>query len=359
MITRDDLKAAVGSGLLTEQQAAGLIGLSDQRRGARTALSAGDEPFEVFKGFNEIFIVIGLLILSFGWWSVVGVVLSGQIVNLPTFSAATAGLGAVFLWLLSEYFIRKRRMIAPAIALAVMFAGNVAFGFIAAMSEPFMVAQGDYGSVPWPLFLSTMALAVYWWRFRVPFALAMIAVGLFAVAIIYTASLGGRIAGISDLFLLSAGGPFGYITLALGLVVFAIAMMFDMSDPHRVTRRSANGFWLHVVAAPALVNTIALSLLNTDAALANLILLVFLTLFAVVAIVIDRRSFLIAAIGYIVVLAGIVFDGDGAALTVLALGIVLLLLGAFWERIRARILRLMPGFVPLHKLPPSHTQGLT
>ena len=140
----------------------------------------------------------------------------------------------------------------------------------------------------------------------------------------------------------------------LGLMVFAVAMVFDMSDPHRVTRRSANGFWLHVVAAPALVNTVALSLLDRDTSGANLVLLAFLALFAIVAIVIDRRSFLIAAIGYIVTLAATVLDGDGAALTVLVLGIVLLLLGAFWERIRARILKLMPGFVPLHRLPPSH-----
>lgn len=355
MIKRDDLKAAVGSGLLTEKQAAGLISLSDSRRGARENLTSGDEPFELFKGFNEIFIVIGLLILSSGWWGVVTLVLGGdQIFNLQDYALGVSLAGAAFLWLLSEYFIRKRRMVAPAIALSVMFAANAAFGFIAVLSEPFMIAQGDYASVPFPLLLGTLALAVYWWRFRVPFAMAMIAVGLFAVAIIYTASRGGRIDGITDLFLLSAGGPFAFITLALGLVVFAVAMAFDMSDPHRVTRRSANGFWLHVVAAPALVNTIALSLLNEANGASNAILLAVLTLFAVVAIIIDRRSFLIAAIGYIVVLAGTVFDGDGAALTVLALGIVLLLLGAFWERIRARVLRIMPGFVPLHKLPPSH-----
>ena len=114
-----------------------------------------------------------------------------------------------------------------------------------------------------------------------------------------------------------------------------------------------NGFWLHVVAAPALVNTIALSLLDQNGGAANLVLLAVLLMFAIVAIVIDRRSFLIAAIGYIVALAIAVFDGDGAALTVLVLGIVLLLLGAFWERIRALVLRLMPGFIPLHRLPPS------
>ena len=350
MIERDDLKAAVGSGLINEKQAAGLISLSDSRRGARENLHPGDEPFELFKGFNEIFIVIGLLILSFGWWGVVALALGDEVVNLQDYALWVSLAGAAVLWLLSEYFVHKRRMVGPAIALSIMFAANAAFGFTAVMSEPFMIAQNDYTSIPLPLFLATLAILVYWWRFRVPFAMAMIAVGLFIVAIVYTGSRSGRIEDISELFLLSAGGSFAWITLVLGILVFAVAMVFDMSDPHRVTRRSANGFWLHVVAAPALVNTMALSLLDQDS---NAILLGVLFLFAIVAIVIDRRSFLIAAIGYIVALAATVFDGDGAALTVLILGIVLLLLGAFWEKIRARILRLMPGFIPLHRLPPS------
>ncbi len=359
MIERDDLRAAVGSGLLSEKQAAGLIGLADSRRGARTDLATGDEPFELFKGFNEIFIVIGLIILAVGWSSVVTLALGDEIVELTRYAMIVTLIGGVLLWLLAEYFVRKRRMVAPAIALSVMFAGNAAFGFLAVMTEPFMIAQNDYTSVPLPLLLATLTLFLFWWRFRVPFAMAMIAVGFFIIAIVFTASRGGEVRDISDLFLLSAGGPFAWITLALGLLVFAVAMAFDMSDPHRVTRRSANGFWLHVVAAPALVNTVALTLLDRDSFGANIVLLGFLALFAIVAIVIDRRSFLIAAIGYIVALAAGVMDGDGAALTVLILGVVLLLLGAFWERIRARILNLMPGFVPLHRLPPSHTQGLT
>ena len=353
MIERDDLRAAVGSGLLTEKQAADLISLADSRRGARENLHPGDEPFELFKGFNEIFIVIGLLILAFGWWGGATLILGGQAMNIQDHTVWVTLIGGGVLWLLSEYFVRKRRMVAPAIALSVMFAVNAIFGFTAALAEPFMVAQGDYSSVPFPLFLATLALAVYWWRFRVPFAMALIALGLFTVAIVYAASREGRIGDLNEFFLLSAGGPFAWITLVLGIAVFIAAMTFDMSDPHRVTRRSANGFWLHVVAAPALVNTVALSLLDRSDGASNLILLAVLAMFAIVAIVIDRRSFLIAAIGYIVALAATVFDGEGATLTVLVLGIVLLLLGAFWERIRARILRLMPGFIPLHRLPPS------
>jgi hypothetical protein len=127
-------------------------------------------------------------------------------------------------------------------------------------------------------------------------------------------------------------------------------MAFDMSDPHRVTRRAANGFWLHVVAAPAMVNTIALSLIDDE----NLIaLLAFLAVIAVIAMIIDRRSFLITAIGYVVAVAGTVFGGDGIATTIIALGIILLILGAFWEKFRAQLLRRLPSFIPLHRLPPA------
>lgn len=351
MIGRDDLKAAVGAGIVTEAQAASLAGLADSRRGARSDLAIGDEPFELFKGFNEIFIVVGLLILSFGWASFVGIAYASQISNPQQFALLYGGAGAAALWLLSEYFVRRRRMVAPAIALSILFAINAALAMTAYFAQPFMVAQADYSSLPWPFAVGTFTLLIYWFRFRVPFAMAMIAVGCFIVAILMAATSQGTPQSPSDLFLLSAGGPFAWITLLLGLAVFAVAMMFDMSDPHRVTRRAANGFWLHVVAAPALVNTIALTLLDRDA---NWALFGVMMVFAVVAIIIDRRSFLIAAIGYILALASTVFDGDSAAMTVLLLGVILLLLGAFWEKIRARLLRLLPRFVPLHRLPPSN-----
>ena len=351
MMDRDDLRAAVGAGIVTEAQAASLASLADSRRGARTDLAGGDEPFELFKGFNEVFIVVGLLILAMGWAGVVGVAYAAEITNPQQAAMLYGSIGALIIWAMSEYFIRRRRMVGPAIALSILFTGNAAIALTAYFAQPFMVAQQDYASLPLPFILGTAAIGVFWYRFRVPFAMALIAVGFFIVAILMAATSQGTPQDPSDLFLLSAGGPFAWITLVLGLLVFAVAMAFDMSDPHRVTRRSANGFWLHVVAAPTLVNTLALTLLDRDAHWA---LLGVMLIFALVAIVIDRRSFLIAAIGYIVALASTVFDGETTALTVLVLGIILLLLGAFWEKFRARLLRLMPRFVPLHRLPPSN-----
>lgn len=348
-LEKDDLRAAVAAGILSERQAASLSALALSRAGARENLAAGDEPFELFKGFNEIFIVVGLLILSAGWIGVNAVAFLGRISN-PQQAAAFFGItSAIGLWLLSEYFIRRRRMVAPAIALSILFAVNAGVSLVGYYAQIFMVAREDFSSLPFPMILATGALFVFWLRFRVPFALAMIALGCFAVALTIAATRAGSPGDVSDLFLLSAGGPFAWITLALGLAVFGVAMAFDMSDPHRVTRRSAQGFWLHLVAAPALVNTLALSLLDGGS---EWVLLFVLLGFALVAIIIDRRSFLIAAIGYIVVLTTTVFDGESAWTTVLALGLVLLLLGAFWENIRARVLRSLP-FLPLKRLPPS------
>ncbi len=354
MIEQDDLRAAVSAGVLTEAQAANLASLADSRRGAREGLAPGDEPFELFKGFNEIFIVVGFIVLAVGWVGVNAAAMTSRIVNYETQITTTAGIAAVIIWALSEYFIRRRRMVAPAIALSIMFAINAVVGLSAALSHPFMVAQEDFSSLSAPMFLATIALAIFWLRFRVPFAMAMIALGLFVVAMLIASTVNGSPKDFGELFLLSAGGPFAWITLVLGVAVFLVAMWFDMSDPHRVTRRSANGFWLHLVAAPALVNTIALTILDSDAQSARFMLLIVLTIFAIVAIVIDRRSFLIAAIGYVVALAATVFDSEGAATTVLLLGIALLFLGAFWERLRAALLRLMPSALPVERFPPSN-----
>ncbi|TNC74314.1 hypothetical protein [Rubellimicrobium roseum] len=362
-LSPDDLRAAVATGVLSEAQAARLTALAQSRRGAREGLAPGDEPFELFKGFNEIFIVTGLIILTVGWLSAVSVWIAGTIdpSDDPLRLVAQVALaGAVVVWGLSEYFVRRRRMVAPAIALSVLWAGNAALGFLGGQAGEALLmgtvasqtgfAVFPYEALTLPLALSTAAIALYWLRFRVPFAMAMIALGLFATALVFAAARAGTPSTPADLFLLSGSGPFAWITLLLGLGVFATAMAFDMSDPHRVTRRAANGFWLHVVAAPALVNTVALTLLAQATPQANGLLALFLVVIALVAVVIDRRSFLIAGVGYCVALAGTVFGGTGSALTVLGLGVLLLLLDAFWERIRARLLRALP--LPLHRLPP-------
>ncbi len=354
MIDATDLKAGIGAGILTEAQAASLTALAHSRQGAREDLAAGDEPFELFRGFNEIFIMVGLGIISTGWAGLMGFMVAGSLQTFHTLIATQSLVSAGLLWLLAEYFIRRRRMVGPAIMLSILFAGNAVFGLVQWFAQVFMVAQQDFSSLVLPGALSIVAVFLFWLRFRVPFAMALIALGLFAVSLLAAAIQSGTPPeSLTDVFVFSGKGGFAWITLALGIAVFALAMLFDGSDPHRVTRRSAQGFWLHVVAAPAIVNTVALSLLSSGIGGANGILLGFLAVIAIVAIVIDRRSFLLAAIGYIVTLAVTTFNGDGIAWLIFALGVSMLLLGSLWERIRAVVLRILPLAGLRRYLPPS------
>ena len=121
-VTPEDLRAAVARGIVTEGQSAQLIALSEARRMAKDNLSPAEEPFVLFKGFNEVFVVVGLTILFMGWTGVA--VLMGLDWQSPAGSVTLllslvtlAGLAG-----LQRYFTLTRRMIAPSIALAVMAA---------------------------------------------------------------------------------------------------------------------------------------------------------------------------------------------------------------------------------------------
>jgi len=346
-IDKDDIRAAVAANVLTEPQAASLMALADSRRGTRENMDGLDEPFELFRGFNEIFIVIGLGILYAGWLGITG--LSALSFERATVSVAIYGLIsiAVTIWL-ARYFTLKRRMVAPSIMLvAIMAASGLQVGASLIGGIGFEGALATASIVG----IATAVLAGFYAYFRIPITVFFIAIGVFVSIGALFVQIGADTPGFKDLFTLTNEGPFAIITIVLGLIGLAIALRFDMSDPHRVTRRASAGFWLHVVAAPAIVNTIALTLFETGGIFPQIILLIFLAAMACFAIIIDRRSFLVAGIGYIVALAVTVLEGN-AAIVILVLGLGLVLLGAQWETLRAKIMTALPNFAGKDRLPP-------
>src|SRR5690606_26460259 len=79
---------------------------------------------------------------------------------------------------------------------------------------------------------------LHWWRFKVPITIAAGAAALVALIMsLVVAALPVATQMLTPLLLI------------VGLVVFAFAMHWDMSDPGRVTRRSDVAFWLHLLAA--------------------------------------------------------------------------------------------------------------
>ncbi len=355
-LTKDDLRAAVSAGTISESQAASVLALSEARRGVRENIDGLNEPFELFKGFNEIFIVVGLGILFAGYVGVaaiIGAALIGQVTALAA------------IWGLSRYFIRTRRMVAPAIALALMFSSTAgALGFtIADMFAPDPLNLNDldafinYNAAYMPISATVAAIAMagFWYAYRVPFALFLISISVFMAIFGFTSVGGAEFDSFEQIFLLTSQGPFSVITIALGFVALLLALRFDMSDPHRVTLNASNAFWLHVIAAPAIVNTVAMTLFSIGSSTALIGVFVFVLLMAIFAIAIDRRSFLISGVGYIVALAFTVIEGQAFTI-IMILGAVLVLLGAKWEVWRGRIMRTLPEFPGKDRLPPWDQQ---
>jgi hypothetical protein len=201
-----------------------------------------------------------------------------------------------------------------------------------------------------------VALLGWFAVFRVPFTMFLVGLAGFGLVFVLTGDSLGYDTGPAAWFDLRIGSGVALGTLIFGLIAFVAAMAFDMRDPHRLGRRAASGFWLHLVAAPALVNTVALTFWNMQSVLGYSLLLVALGLITLLARVIDRRSFLTAGIAYFAALLGFALEASDQDLSwvgvLLILGLFITVLGAFWTQVRAALMRALPGFPGKHRLPP-------
>lgn len=359
-IGNDDLDAAIAKGILSRDQGAALRDFVAGRRRARlNQAGREDERFRFMTGFNDFFFAIGIVLLGFG----IAFFTGGE--PLPGLVAAA------IVWGLSELLVRRMRLVLPGILLSLFFVFfiylAVPFDLSSLRPAPIVRGQGGanfllsfLGLTGAPIAIAVKALtatgaaALYYWRFRLPFALLPIAASL--------------VLAVTSLILL-ASGPIpaaaqSLITLACGLIVFAAAMTFDISDRDRVTRRADCAFWLHLLAAPlivhSLISLVTPSILNMNIPIALAILLIVGVL-TVVAITIDRRALLVSALAYIGVLIAYALNGgldaqrgsDGYIffVTLIILGTLIVTIGVAWLPLRRRILPLLSPAL-LNRLPP-------
>jgi hypothetical protein len=348
-LTRDDLRAAVGAGVLTEAQATHLLAIGEARLGQRAALGPEDEPFELFRGFAEIFVSTGIILLMTGFLAL------ARVLEGPLLPALVAGL----CWAFGLYFTRRRRMALPSIVLATGYALGAAgtIGYALALIAP-------QGQPPRAMILlgAVLMLAALWFHFRafkVPFT-AFLAGLTGAVAVYFLVDLvlplGEFPTSAAALFDLRHGSGLPIATLIFGLCALAAGLWCDMQDPHRLGRWSATGFWFHVLAAPALVNTVALTAYNAGGLAGNLLLGIALAAIAALALVIDRRSFLTAGVAYLGILIGWALSSGESGLSIpmllLILGAFLTAMGTWWTDLRAALMRTLPAFPGKTRLPP-------
>lgn len=347
-----DIRAAVASGLMSEAQAAGLTALAHDRAGKRAAFSSEDEPFEFFRGFSEIFIAVGLAILIGGLALLLGVI--GGVATLIFIPAIIAFAS----WMMAEYFTLKRRMNLPSMVLVSAYAGGI---YVSVFTALFQADIGVSAMGFLAAALTAGGVLVWYRRFRLPFSMFVFGVLSFAAiyALFVHSTPDRAITGWSDWS--QSFVPRSNLILAslvFGFGAFAGAMYFDMKDRYRIGRYSATAFWLHLLAGVALVNSIAGNIWGGGGADAVLPTAAALLIFALVALVVDRRSILTAGIGYISAMIYWAVAGDGSAdamdwaKVLIIVGAFFTVLGTWWVPLRTGIMRALPDFPGKDRLPP-------
>jgi hypothetical protein len=320
MYTDEDLNFAVKKGIFTQSSLEEFRALLAS---SKHSPSVDEENFKLIGGFNDIFIVIACALLLFcSRW-----VISGF--NEPLSLIVFAGLS----WGLAEYFVLKRKMALPAIALLLAFVGS-SFS----LGSSFFPSHSEAGLLTGAT-VATIAAFIHWRRFRVPITIAVgvaAAVGIIVSSVLYTYPT--IIDKLSPVFFIS------------GLVTFTFAMFWDASDTKRITYKSDVAFWLHLLSAPLIIHPIfsGLGILAGNENLFSLaiVLLLYLVMTSV-SLSIDRRAFMVSSLIYVIYALSTIIKNYGGigysfAVTGVIIGAALLLLSAYWQPARARLVSHLP-----------------
>ena len=327
----DHLAAAAAAGIISPAQARDLDRFIAAREVGDEDLLGDAEAVRFARGFHDVFLTIGLVILM------IGLVFSSGIV----IGTLAGYLGAGVAWLLAEYYTRSRRLVLPSIALCAGFVLMIALA-TGVLVEP-IVNDGDPDGaerLTWaPLAGALAGLAAaagFRARFGLPFASGMVAATASATLI----SLAAVAAPDSVDVLLRP------LIFVAGATCFSAAMIYDLADPKRSTLRADNAFWLHLAAAPLIVHSVVGGIAGEEIEIAlgqAAAILGVLAVLALVALVIDRRAMLVAGLAYLGVAIGVlvreaqVETGSVFAITLLFLGAAVVALGTGWGPARRAV----------------------
>jgi hypothetical protein len=360
-----DLDRAVERGIVNQQQAAGLAELMRDESAQSLAPAAeqladreidhDDEGFRFISGFADIFLALGVVMLIYG-------------ISASNLTATLGGHIATIaaIWGLSEILATRLRRALPSMILAVAFviqAVSLCAVYILGgrISDPLFLRQWSDADNPilWLNLAALLAALTHYWRFRLPFSLALIGIAIAGLIVSQSYMALGR-------DMVSFIVP---ILLVTGLAIFAAAMRFDMADILRATRNSDNAFWLHIIASPLIVHSLmwqsAIWLGVGDlkqwrpggsdrfsefpeiiSTLAIVVLLIFAVLI-VVALVIDRRAMLVSSLLYVSLAVSYYVTQQGAAAsavtyTPIIIGAGIIAVGIGWRPMRRFLFSVLP-----------------
>jgi len=346
-----ELEAAVKSGIITPDIARELRNFSAEQRQAPLA---DEERFGLVGGLADVMTAAGLLLLLGG--------VAFAFAFVPPIAIIIV-LGAS--WAFAEHFTRQRRMTLTSFVLFGAFVMAALCGLMGVASvlpgtTPWMGTPAAWAAIS-PLgglvvsFGTAMTCGLYWMRFKLPFAYMAAAVAAVNV-------------GVNVVRLVvpnASAGVISFMLLLIGLLLFAVAMWWDMSDIRRETRRADIAFWMHWAAGYQIagasfrlllgvaggpsgwerLNAFATQPANGVAAIAVLCLFAF---FCFVALVIDRRSLLMSSLIYVVPATAQLMgalQSTTMTMTAMLTGGFLVVLAAYWREVRALVLAWLPDHI--------------
>ncbi|WP_206073687.1 hypothetical protein [Mesorhizobium sophorae] len=347
--------------------------------GRRADDDGDEENLRLVGGGNDLFVTVGTVLLSAGFFFVLTTLLPGQ-----TFWIA--GILAVLAWGLAEIVTRQHRMKLSSSVLALIFMTAILVALALQVEASFgirkpetiwqLLALRQTASRAGYLFLGggIIAAAIYFWRFRVPIIAGAIAVAFTLLAFLQTAIIlydsvttgaiaPPRLEDVPELLRAAL-----YMPLICGLIVFATGVAFDIYDRDRRKIWSDCAFWLHVVSAPMLVHPLFIMATGQNVvfghiapdANATIMLTILILGFLYVALAIDRRSLLVPTLAYfgslgIYYLLNSASDSTGVppfALILVVVGALIILFGAGWQRIRRIVVKPTLPAAVIRRLPP-------
>jgi len=328
MISRELLQKAADKDIIQSHQIEPLmLFLQEQAIQPQSNTSGSDnreEPLKFIRSFGDVFITLGVVLLVIAI-NMIG--LSGYYYLVPV-----AGFIAI-----AEWLVRVRRLALPGIAIliSILFFVNKAISF------------DHENATIFGLGILCLASLLFYLRYKMPFSLLPLAAGLVAIAIIQI--------GVDVI-------KHPIIFSGFGLLVFIIAMWFDIRYTVRVSHLSDSAFWLHLLASPLIVHGAMVSMLFSDQSWVQamgkeVIIVTFFSGILLLALLLDRRAMLISTQLYMIyaltqLLQGQLNSTQNILIYILmALGLFVIFFGTYWYKTRRLIFGFLSGSVISHYIP--------
>ncbi len=294
------------------------------------------EKFTLFRGMNDIFLALGITVLSIGWFILWGLLTNSTIFWIAPL-VAIAGFTA-----LAEYVAGKLKATLPSSIIMVSLCATIMiylvalYMFLAGKSENIFnlddVWDFTQQSVNVVVLIAITGFAFqvgFFIRYRLPISFALIAFGIVGV--------------IWSLLLAWFGQPLNqyinYLVTLTGLLLLILAVIVDTKDPKRVNGWAECAFWLYVIGAPMTIHSVA-AMVDT----ATLIMIPVLIAAMLFSLAFDRRSPIISSLIYVGYLVNSGFNHASidpsmtVALVCFIVGALVIAFGFGWNKARQFIL---------------------